>query len=121
MSRCSIRATSNSTTTTTRASVPPASLRGAIGAFMTLPRGKGLVRTFIARCIDRGGTKLSGNPRCRQTRDIVEKDGQLSNQVEPTRWKAGFFGRLFSADHGDAPTGLTRRVVAGVGWLLGQN
>jgi len=45
----------------------------------------------------------------------------LSNQVEPTRWKAGFFGRLFSADHGDAPTGLTRRVVAGVGWLLGQN
>ena len=45
----------------------------------------------------------------------------MSNQVEPARPKAGFFGRLSSADHVDSRAGLTRRVFAGVGWLLGQN
>jgi O-antigen/teichoic acid export membrane protein len=54
-------------------------------------------------------------------RDIIAKDGQLSNQVEPAGPKAGFFGRLSSADHVDSRAGLTRRVFAGVGWLLGQN
>lgn len=45
----------------------------------------------------------------------------MSNQVEPARSEAGFFGRLSSADHVNSPAGLTGRVFAGVGWLLGQN
>jgi O-antigen/teichoic acid export membrane protein len=45
----------------------------------------------------------------------------LSNQVQPAPPKAGFFGRLFSADHVGSRAGLTRRVFAGVGWQLGQN
>jgi O-antigen/teichoic acid export membrane protein len=45
----------------------------------------------------------------------------LSNQVEPARPKAGFSEKLSSTDLDDSPTGLTRRVFAGVGWLLGQN
>ena len=54
-------------------------------------------------------------------RDLTAKGSQLPNHVEPAPPKTGFFGGLSSTVHVDSRTGLTRRVLAGVGWLLGQN